>query len=109
MRVDKFRVKWGLPKARPLFFGRETTQHSWVRVGWVVFGGRDLRLVHVSFMDHERVRWAVTERGAYDVPGNRGIRGVIFASAHAMRRVWEYPGRWRDLLMPGLIALNWSR
>lgn len=70
-----------------------------------------LRIVggSVSFVDNEHVLWTATERDADDVPGNRGVRCLIFASAEAVRRVWEYPAGWRDLLTPSLIALSWSR
>ena len=63
----------------------------------------------VSFVDNEHVLWTVTERDAHDVPGKRGIRCLIFASPDAVRRVWDYPAGWRDLLTPSLIALSWSR
>ena len=63
----------------------------------------------VNFVDKEHVPWTVTERDAHDVPGKRGIRCLIFASPDAVRRVWEYPADWRDLLTPSLIALSWSR
>ena len=63
----------------------------------------------VNFLDNEHVPWTVTERDAHDVPGTRGIRCLIFASPDAVRRVWEYPAGWRDLLTPSLIALSWSR
>jgi len=63
----------------------------------------------VNFVDNEEVLWTVTERDAHDVPGKRGARCLIFASSDAIRRVWEYPAGWRDLLTPSLIALSWSR
>ena len=74
-------------------------------------GPPPLRIVgrSVSFVDNEHVLWTVTERDARDVPGNRGVRCLIFASVEAVRRVWEYPAGWRDLLTPSLIALSWSR
>ena len=74
-------------------------------------GFKPLRIIGggVSFVDNEHVLWTVTERDVHDVPGNRDIRCLIFASAEAVRRVWEYPAGWRDLLTPSLIALSWSR
>ena len=63
----------------------------------------------VSFVDNEHVLWTVTERDGHLVPGSRGSRCLIFASSEAVRRVWEYPVGWRDLLTPSLIALSWSR
>ena len=74
-------------------------------------GSKPLRTVGggVSFVDNEDVLWTVTEHDASDVPGKRGARCLIFASPDAVRRVWEYPAGWRDLLTPSLIALSWSR
>lgn len=63
----------------------------------------------VTFHDASGVLWTVSECNAEDVPGSRGPRCLIFASAEAVRRVWLYPAGWRDLLTPSLIALSWSR
>jgi hypothetical protein len=63
----------------------------------------------VNFVDNDAVLWTVTECDALDVPGKRGDRCLIFASSDAVRRVWEYPADWRELLTPSFIALSWSR
>ena len=74
-------------------------------------GSKPLRTVDggVNFVDNDDVLWTVTERDAFEVPGKRGDRCLIFASSDAVRRVWDYPVGWRDLLTPSLIALSWSR
>lgn len=74
-------------------------------------GSQPLRTVGagLTFLDETGVRWTVTERNAESVPGTRGSRCLIFASAEAVRRVWVYPAGWRDLLTASLIALSWSR
>ena len=63
----------------------------------------------VTFLDEGGLRWTVTEHDAQNVPGSRGSRCLIFTSTEAVRRVWNYPVGWRDLLPPSLIALSWSR
>jgi hypothetical protein len=61
------------------------------------------------FTDDNGIEWTVSERDAHTVPGARGARCLIFQSSEAVRRVWEYPPGWRDLLTPNLIALSWRR
>jgi hypothetical protein len=63
----------------------------------------------VNFVDNDGVPWSVTERDTHEVPGKRAERCLIFASSDAVRRVWQYPAGWRDLLTPSLIALSWTR
>ena len=63
----------------------------------------------LRFTDEDGLVWTVTERDAGGVPGSRGPRCLVFSSQEAVRRVWEYPIGWRDLLTPALIALSWSR
>ncbi len=64
---------------------------------------------NVSFVDDENVLWTVTEWDGGNVPGTRGAQCLIFQSTEVVRRVWQYPSDWRDLLIPGLIALSWCR
>jgi hypothetical protein len=74
-------------------------------------GSRPLRTVGGSlrFVDEDGVDWTVTERDGHDVPGSRGPRCLIFASPEAVRRVWQFPQGWRDLLTASLIELSRSR
>ena len=45
----------------------------------------------LEFVDADYVWWRVSERAARRDPGARGDRCLIFASADALRRVWDYP------------------
>ena len=74
-------------------------------------GSEPLRTIGggLTFMDNDDVLWTVTERDGLSVPGSRGPRCLAFQSSDAVRRVWEYPDGWRDLLTPSLIALSWAR
>ena len=63
----------------------------------------------LTFVDNDDVLWTVTERDGVGVPGSRGVRCLVFHSPEAVRRVWDYPAGWRDLLRPSLMALSWSR
>jgi hypothetical protein len=74
-------------------------------------GSEPLRTIgaEATFTDSDGVLWTVTEREGHTVPGSRGARCLIFHSSEAVRRVWDYPAGWRDLLTPSLTALSWSR
>jgi len=74
-------------------------------------GSQPLRTVGtgITFVDETGMLWTVTERNAENLAGSRGPRCLIFSSSEAVRRVWDYPADWRDLLAPSLIALSWSR
>ncbi len=63
----------------------------------------------VAFTDAAGVRWRVTERDARGDPGARGDRCLVFASADAVRRVWDYSPDWRELPAATLAALSWRR
>src|SRR4051812_1252633 len=52
-------------------------------------------------------RWSVTEI-AGNVVARPGQRCLIFASAEAVRRVWNYPPDWRELTDPELETLSWA-
>jgi hypothetical protein len=52
--------------------------------------------------------WSVTEL-AGNVPGRPGQRCLVFASADAVRRVWNFPANWRDLTDADLESLSWER
>ena len=63
----------------------------------------------LEFQDADYVWWWVAERDARHDPGARGQRCLIFASADALRRVWDYPAGWRELSAAQLVALSWHR
>ena len=55
------------------------------------------------------VEWTVTECDGANVPGARGPRCLVFASAEAIRRVWDVPPDWHTLPDAALFALSWRR
>ena len=59
--------------------------------------------------DLSGTRWRVTEVRGECVPGARGAACLVFESDSAIRRVWHYPPRWRDLPPPELIEVSWGR
>jgi hypothetical protein len=65
--------------------------------------------IAVEFTDRDCVRWRVTEHDGRGVPGSRGPRYLMFACPEAIRRVWDFPPGWRDLLPPSLAELSWRR
>lgn len=64
---------------------------------------------NIAFVDDNGVLWTVIECDARNLPGTRGLQCLIFQSSEAARRVWQYPVGWRELAIPGLIALSWCR
>ena len=64
---------------------------------------------HLDFIDRDFVLWRVVERDASADPGSHGRWCLIFSSADAARRVWEYPANWRTLTSTELAALSWGR
>lgn len=63
----------------------------------------------VTFIDDDGMLWTVTERDGHDVPGTHGTLCLIFASDDAVRRVWDYPAGWRELVTSELVELSWCR
>ena len=63
----------------------------------------------LEFVDADHVQWRVMERDARHDPGARGHWCLIFASADALRGVWDYPPAWRELSAAQLVALSWHR
>ena len=59
--------------------------------------------------DTAGVHWRVTEVCGREVPGARGDACLVFESDCAIRRVWHYPERWRELPAPELIEVSWNR
>lgn len=62
-----------------------------------------------EFMDETGTEWEVSEIDASQVPGARGVKCLIFASAHAIRRVWDYPTDWYRQTPAELSAISWHR
>ncbi|HZS59381.1 MAG TPA: hypothetical protein VFA43_08940 [Gemmatimonadaceae bacterium] len=62
-----------------------------------------------EFMDEAGNEWEVSEIDASLVPGARGVRCLIFASAHAVRRVWDYPSDWYRQTPAELSAISWHK
>lgn len=61
----------------------------------------------IHFVDADRITWTVTERDSRRDPGAPADRCLVFASENAIRRVWVYPSRWRELSAAELEALSW--
>jgi len=59
-----------------------------------------------TFTDTAGTPWCVVEVDAHALPGTRGARCLLFFSAAAVRRVWWYPARWRELSPLALAALS---
>lgn len=62
-----------------------------------------------EFMDEAGTEWEVSEVDASQVPGARGGKCLIFASAHAIRRVWDYPSDWYRQTPAELSLISWHR
>ena len=62
-----------------------------------------------EFLDPDFVAWRVVERSCAGVPGARRERCLVFASAWAIRRVYEFPDHWRQLPVEALVALSRAR
>ena len=61
----------------------------------------------VEFHDADGVRWSVREASPSHVAAHAGKTSLIFESAVAVRRVWNYPEDWRGLTPEQLSALSW--
>lgn len=64
---------------------------------------------HERRFTHEGTEWTVREVPGDRVPAARGPGCLVFESAAAVRRVWNYPGRWRALSAAELVDLSWHR
>jgi hypothetical protein len=53
--------------------------------------------------------WTVSEQACAGVPGARRDRCLVFASEHALRRVYDYPDDWRPLPTAALVAISERR
>ena len=59
------------------------------------------------FVDAEGVHWLVYEHlSSFD---RRTRPTLVFDSEYVVRRVRDFPSRWRDLSDDDLAALSWSR
>ena len=61
------------------------------------------------FVDATGVEWEVSETDGTRVPAARGERCLIFRSAAAVRRVWNYPTSWTGMSAAELVDLSWKR
>jgi hypothetical protein len=61
------------------------------------------------FVDANGVEWEVSEADGASVPASRGERCLIFRSAAAVRRVWNYPKSWTGMNASELLDLSWRR
>jgi hypothetical protein len=61
------------------------------------------------FVDATGVEWEVSETDGAQVPAARGERCLIFRSAGAVRRVWNYPKSWTGMSASELVGLSWRR
>lgn len=71
--------------------------------------GRRSMDLSVLFVDRGGRTWEVTEASGARVPAARGPSCLIFASAEAVRRVWDYPSDWRELSADELLEVSWHR
>jgi hypothetical protein len=62
-----------------------------------------------EFRDRNGVLWSVREMIDLHEPWALGEGCLVFESAGAIRRVWRYPARWRELSDAELGALSWER
>jgi hypothetical protein len=60
-------------------------------------------------MDSHGHSWTVSEVRSSNVPGAHADRCLVFESDFAVRRVWSYPERWRELDPRALEELSWAR
>jgi hypothetical protein len=61
------------------------------------------------FVDATGVEWEVSEIDGAHVPAARGERCLVFRSAAAVRRVWNYPTSWTGMSASELVDLSWRR
>jgi hypothetical protein len=61
------------------------------------------------YVDGNGIEWEVVEVDGADIPAARGERCLIFRSAGAVRRVWNYPKSWTVMSASELVNLSWNR
>jgi hypothetical protein len=62
----------------------------------------------LCFVDSLGTDWRIYEVASANVPSPRGSNCLIFESAQAVRRVWNYPTNWQKLSSAELSALSWN-
>jgi hypothetical protein len=62
----------------------------------------------LCFVDSMGTDWRIYEVASVNVPSPRGSNCLIFESAKAVRRVWNYPSNWHNLSSDELSALSWN-
>ena len=62
----------------------------------------------LCFVDSVGTDWRIYEVASVNVPAPRGRNCLIFESAQAVRRVWNYPNNWHNLSSDELSALSWN-
>ncbi len=62
----------------------------------------------LCFVDSVGTDWRIYEVASVNVPAPRGRNCLIFESAQAVRRVWNYPQNWHNLSSDELSALSWN-
>jgi hypothetical protein len=62
----------------------------------------------LCFVDSLGTDWRIYEVASANVPAPRGRNCLIFESAQAVRRVWNYPSNWHKLSSDELSALSWN-
>jgi hypothetical protein len=62
----------------------------------------------LCFVDSLGTDWRIYEVASVNVPAPRGRNCLIFESAQAVRRVWNYPSNWHNLSTDELSALSWN-
>jgi len=62
----------------------------------------------LCFVDPLGTDWRIYEVASANVPSPRGSNCLIFESAQAVRRVWNYPANWQKLSSAELSALSWN-
>lgn len=62
----------------------------------------------LCFVDSKGTDWRIYEVASVNVPSPRGSNCLIFESAQAVRRVWNYPTNWHHLSSDELSALSWN-
>ena len=83
----------------------------WSRFGLRTTTQESKRLMtnpRLCFVDSVGTDWRIYEVASVNVPVPRGRNCLIFESAQAVRRVWNYPANWHNLSSDELSALSWN-
>ena len=82
----------------------------WLAADPVTQEGDERRMTNprLCFVDSLGTDWRIYEVASANVPAPRGRNCLIFESAQAVRRVWNYPSNWHRLSSDELSALSWN-